>query len=297
MTYWRLVDWSWLWILAACCAFAGAQEAFERVGMEQVPGQAYQSFQLLLKGDVPPPERLALRGRLAVLPGVANVEWLGPREVLQRILREELSEEQVALLQDQVPQVVELQVPTQALLERRFDPKVLGTFPQVERYDWDEWAVASALEEQERWRLRSRQLQLGFLLASVILVGAGFLLTSRRNQLRMACEQAGGIGEWGTAASAVSEIYLAGSAAWLRVMGIQALAGLVLAFGLFVFFSELFVYSYTAPLPSLVATTDWRFLWAAGCLAAIGKGLDLFRVRLHYERARQALERQGSPAA
>lgn len=290
--FWRLIDWSWLWVLTVCCALLGALQAFEQSVIQQVPGQAFQSFQLLLEADVAPRERLALRGRLAVLPGVAKVKWLGPQEVLERVLREELSQGQVALLRDQVPEVVELRVPTEALLERRFDPKVLSTFPQVERYYWDERAVASVVEEQERWRMHSRQIQLGLMLASLVLVAVAFLMNSQRNQLRMACEQAGVMWEAELKAGSGSEIYLAGPQAWLQVMGVQALAAVCLASGLFVTFSELLSQVDAAPLSSLVATTDWGFLWAAGCLAAVGKGLDLFRVRLHYERVRRALEQQ-----
>ena len=95
----------------------------------------------------------------------------------------------------------------------------------------------------------------------------------------------------------VGEVYLAGPQAWLQAMGVQALAALCLASGLFVTFSQLLSHLESAPSASLVATTDWRFLWAAGCLAAVGKGLDLFRVRLRYERSRRALEQRRSLTA
>jgi len=268
---WRLVDWSWLWILAVCCALLGGVQAFEQATVPGTSGRAYHPFLLLLKGDIAPQERLELRSRLATLPG-------------------DLTEGQAALLQDQVPQVVEVRVPTRALLEQRFDPRMLGTFPQVDRYYWDENAFASIREGQERRHLFSQQIQLGIILASVIVVAVAFVLNSRRNQLRMACEQAGVVWESNMKAETAGEIYLAGPGTWLKMMGVQALASVILAWALFLAFSQVLSHLDSAPTTSLAATTDWGFLWAAGCLAAVGKGLDLFRVRYRYERIRRALE-------
>ena len=92
------------------------------------------------------------------------------------------------------------------------------------------------------------------------------------------------------------ELYLAGPEVWLKAMGVQALAALCMAGLLFLTFSKLLSHLDTAPPISLAASTDWGFLWAAGCLAAVGKGLDLLRVRHRYERAQRMLERQRSLA-
>lgn len=287
MIYWKIVDWSWILIVGICCSFIGGLSSYERAAQREVPVIAQQSFLIQLKPDLTPQERMELRARMMMTPGVHNVRWLSQREVLNRILREDISETEVEILAAQIPQVIELSVPTALMINRHFDPTIFRTYAGVDRYYWDENFLAMTQEEQVRWRLHSQQIQMGMLMVAILVILAAFVLTNQRNRLRFACEQAGVIGELDSRVGLSSEVYLAQPAVWLKIMGVEALAAVFAAFAFFVTFSQLLSMTSTNPPVSLLSEARWGFLWIAGIAAFVGKGLDLIRVRLHDERIRK----------
>jgi len=248
-------------------------------------GMEYQPFLVLLESDVSPQDRMALRGYLTFIEGVRQVKWLTSEDLLTRVFRERLPQEDVELIKDNLPKAVELLVPTQRLLDGSFDPKVFSSFSQIDSYFWDDSTVNAVYEEKTHWRLRVQQMMLGLLISASIAVLAAFMLATERNRLRISLEQAG-LAPEAQARAGMAEYYRAGPVTWLRAMAIQALAAGVLCVMLFLTFNQLLALLDSAPAYTLASMADYDFFWACAGIAFLGKGLDLLRIRMRLGRRR-----------
>jgi hypothetical protein len=278
---WRSIDWFWIIILGVCCSLIGALGAYEKATLEEVPIQEFQTFMVLLKQDAKPQERMDLRQKITFLPGVVQARWLSPEEVLDRVFREKATE--AKMLKKQMPQVVELMVPTRVILDEEFNESILESHKAVDRYFWDETSVAMCREERYRWQLRTSKIELGLMIGSIVVVIMSFLLASHRNQMRlMSAHTASLLGlELGFSGQ---RLYGGSTQIWLKAIVLQALLAVALAAGFFLMLSDIATRLDSAPPVTLVSRADWSFLWAAGTVAAIGKGLDLLRVSLSFNR-------------
>jgi len=280
ITYLRLVDWGWVWVVAACCAFLGGLKAFDEAVMHDIPSQDTQTFLLLLDPESTPKERMQLRSQFVINPMLRQAKWLEPEEVLQRAIRQDLPAGEFELIRQQMPQVVEVTVPTRFLLEETFNPGIFDTFPVIDRYLWNENAVSYIQEERIRWELRSQKLQLLFLIASAVITVVAFVFHSQRNQLLVLGRRSGKFFEADRIhADTLVEAYSSGLQAWLRVMVVQAVVVLLLALFLFVAFDQIlgFLSDASPQRTSLASGSDWRFLWLAASMGFIGKFIDLLR--------------------
>jgi hypothetical protein len=283
---WKMVDWGWIWVLAVCCCIVGSLKAYDRsVAESMTAGMEYQPFLILLESDVSPQDRMALRGYLTFIEGVRQVKWLTSEDLLTRVFRERLPQEDVELIKDNLPKAVELLVPTQRLLDGSFDPKIFSSFSQIDSDSWDESTGNAVYEEKTHWRLRGQQMMLGLLISASIAVLAAFMLSTERNRLRVFLEQAGLAPET-RARAGMAEYYKAGPVTWLRAMAIQALAAGVLCVMLFLTFNQLLALLDSAPAYTLASMADYDFSWACAGIAFLGKGLDLLRIRMRLGRRR-----------
>lgn len=281
---WKMVDWGWIWVLAVCCCIVGSLQAYDRsVAESMTAGMDYQPFLILLETDVAPQDRMNLRGYLTLMEGVRQVKWLSSEDLLTRVFRERLPEEDIELVKDNLPKAVELLVPTQRLLDGSFDPKVFSSFVPIDSYYWDDSTVNAVYEEKTRWRLRVQQMLLGLLIAASIAVLAAFMLATERNRLRVAME-AGGLVPEARARAGLAEYYAAGPEIWLRAMLTQAAAAGVLCVMLFLTFNQLLALLDSAPAHTLASMAEYGFAWTCAGIAFLGKGLDLLRIRMRLGR-------------
>lgn len=279
-----MVDWTFVWVLAVCGCLLGALEAYEEAVTYDVPSVDFQKVVLVLEEEIEPRERMNLRTMLHMLGGVSDVRWLSQEEVVKRVLRQDLDQDQVALIEEEVPQVIEILVPTSRILNESLQPNVMKNWSGVADVRWDEDMVAMLREEDQRWKLRTAKMYMGLLIGAVVIVAAAFLLNSQRNQLRLACEHAHVRWETYGETAPIGGIYLGTLGTWLKAMAAQALATVVIAFCIFAVFSNLLATVDTAPEESLLSAMQQGFLWATAAVAFVTKGLDLLRVSLRHQR-------------